>query len=190
MLGETIMSLSDLAAIGSLVSGVAVLVSLLFLYFQLAQMREQVVQTETNQRGANAVQFGAAASNFTLKLMEPQFAEVQRKLYRSDPSFSDAELFQAMNLVQTYLNQLFDTFALQKLSLIDEATAEARLNPVKLIFGQASVRAIWPMLKQNVTEESRRFVEDCIRSEPPRPPVDFNSIYKANLAKVDHSSGM
>jgi hypothetical protein len=36
------MTLSDLAALGSFVSGLAVLVSLIFLWFQLRQMNEQI----------------------------------------------------------------------------------------------------------------------------------------------------
>jgi hypothetical protein len=44
------MSLSDLASLGSFVSGVAVLVSLVFLYFQLRQMNAQVLQTEKISR--------------------------------------------------------------------------------------------------------------------------------------------
>ena len=46
------MSLSDLASLGSFVSGVAVLVSLVFLYFQLGNLNRQVTQAEKNQRAA------------------------------------------------------------------------------------------------------------------------------------------
>lgn len=44
------MSLSDLAALGSFFSGFGVLVSLVFLYFQLEQIGSQVKQAEKNQR--------------------------------------------------------------------------------------------------------------------------------------------
>lgn len=44
------MSLSDLAALGSFVGGVAVLVSLIFLYFQLRQIGAQMAQADNNQR--------------------------------------------------------------------------------------------------------------------------------------------
>jgi hypothetical protein len=42
------MSLSDLASLGSFVSGAAVLVSPVFLYFQLRQLSGQVKQAEKN----------------------------------------------------------------------------------------------------------------------------------------------
>jgi hypothetical protein len=44
------MSLSDLASLGSFVSGIAVLLSLVFLYFQFRQVNLQVKQTEKNQQ--------------------------------------------------------------------------------------------------------------------------------------------
>src|SRR5215472_17064452 len=46
------MSLSDLASLGSFVSGVAVLASLIFLFFQIRQMPEQVKRSEKNQQAA------------------------------------------------------------------------------------------------------------------------------------------
>jgi len=44
------MTLSDLAALGSFVSGVAILVSLVFLYFQLRQVYAQIRLAERNQQ--------------------------------------------------------------------------------------------------------------------------------------------
>src|SRR5215472_16155920 len=46
------MSLSDLASLGSFVSGIAVLASLVLLFFQMRQMTEQVKQSERNQQAA------------------------------------------------------------------------------------------------------------------------------------------
>jgi hypothetical protein len=46
------MSPSALAEIGSFISGVAILSSLIFLYFQLRQINHQVKQAEKNQRSA------------------------------------------------------------------------------------------------------------------------------------------
>ena len=53
------MSLSVLASLGSAISGFAVLISLVFLYFQLRQVTEQIRQAERNQR-ATIAQFRAS----------------------------------------------------------------------------------------------------------------------------------
>ncbi len=59
------MSLNDLAALGSFVSGVAVLISLVFLYFQLRQVNAQVQQ---NTRHMSA-QLWQAASDRGVNMM-------------------------------------------------------------------------------------------------------------------------
>ena len=46
------MSLPDLASLGSFVSGIAVLGSLVFLYLQMRQIGAQIEQAERNQRAA------------------------------------------------------------------------------------------------------------------------------------------
>jgi hypothetical protein len=64
------MSLADLAAIGSFVSGLAVLISLVFLYFQVRQMNFQAQQNARHTR-ALVFQGGAArASDQFLRMAE------------------------------------------------------------------------------------------------------------------------
>jgi hypothetical protein len=46
------MSLSELAEIGSLISGVSIMTSVILLYFQLRQINRQVKQTQKNQQSA------------------------------------------------------------------------------------------------------------------------------------------
>src|SRR5215472_11229819 len=68
------MSLSDLASLGSFVSGAAVLASLVFLFFQMRQMTEQVRQTERNQRATINQERIAQYSDRLLRWSEPSLA--------------------------------------------------------------------------------------------------------------------
>ena len=70
------MTLSDLASIGSLVSGVAVFGSLVLLFFQLRQLNQQVRLAEKNQQAA--VRQGRITRSVDIQLA------------RSDPSRADA----------------------------------------------------------------------------------------------------
>ncbi len=82
------MTLSDLASLGSFVSGAAVLISLVFLYFQIRQVNAQVRQAERNQRAL--LQQGragrAADTNFEMArsngASEPGGARRQRRHQR------------------------------------------------------------------------------------------------------------
>ena len=64
------MSLSDLAALGSFVSRMAVLASLGFLYFQMRQITEQVRQAERNRQAI--MQQGRAARHIPVVLSGTQ----------------------------------------------------------------------------------------------------------------------
>ena len=70
------MSLSDLASLGSFVSGLAVLISLVLLFFQLRQLNQQVRQTERNQQAS--IRHGRITRGVDIQLA------------RADPGAADA----------------------------------------------------------------------------------------------------
>src|SRR5689334_19355525 len=77
-----LMSLSDLASIGSFVSGVAVLVSLVFLYFQMRQVTEQVRQAEKNQRAVIQQARTTRSADFNIAIAaSPELTEASLKVY-------------------------------------------------------------------------------------------------------------
>ena len=71
------MTLSDLASIGSLVSGMAVLASMVFLYFRLRQMNAQAQQAERNQRAVIRLGRVAQRIDLNIALMEPSAADAK-----------------------------------------------------------------------------------------------------------------
>src|SRR5690348_18217117 len=78
------MTLSDLASLGSFISGFAVLVSLIFLYFQLRQISEQVNQTERNQRALMQQGRANRVTDTTLRLAETEMSSVWCRARRGD----------------------------------------------------------------------------------------------------------
>jgi hypothetical protein len=69
------MTLSDLASIGSFVSGAGVLVSLVFLYFQLRQVNAQVRLAERNQQAAVQQQRVGLLVDILMRETEPSLLE-------------------------------------------------------------------------------------------------------------------
>jgi hypothetical protein len=89
------MSLSDLASLGSLVSGVAVPVSLVFLYFQVRQVNQQVRQAEKNQRATIAQVRASRTAEMAMQQTDPAVATAFRKAMAGaedlpPPSFSNS----------------------------------------------------------------------------------------------------
>jgi hypothetical protein len=82
------MSLSELAEMGSFISGVAILSSLIFLYFQLRQINQQVKQAEKNQQ--SAIRQGRATRTVDIVLTgtEPSLADAFMKGTFGDSALS------------------------------------------------------------------------------------------------------
>src|SRR5215469_15552872 len=92
------MSLSDLASLGSFVSGVAVLISLAFLYFQLRQVNSQVRQTEKNQQASIRQARSTRGVDITLRAAtDPSLCEA---LTKGHPGRDDLS---GVGLMQLYL---------------------------------------------------------------------------------------
>jgi hypothetical protein len=88
------MSLSELAEMGSFISGVAILSSLVFLYFQLRQINQQVKQAEKNQQ--SAIRQGRATRTVDIVLTgtEPSLADAFVKGTFGDEDISLTQLSQ------------------------------------------------------------------------------------------------
>ena len=80
------MSLSDLASLGSFVSGFAVLVSLVFLYFQLRQMNSQGKQVEKNQQAIIRQARYTRTTNIIMSAMQGLASEESRQAWVSATS--------------------------------------------------------------------------------------------------------
>src|SRR5580698_11175271 len=74
------MSISELAALGSLVSGVAVLISLILLYFQLRQLTAQVRQAEQYQQTLVKQARTSRVMEVNARLADADFAKVYLKI--------------------------------------------------------------------------------------------------------------
>ena len=81
------MTLSDLASIGSLISGVAVLISLIYLALQ-------VRQSDRNQRTLLQQTASTRNAQGSARLTEPHLAELYAKAVHNDTNFTTAQVVQ------------------------------------------------------------------------------------------------
>jgi len=171
------MSLSDLASIGSLVSGGAVLISLIYLSLQ-------VRQAERNQRAA--VNHGMAQRIFdsAYKLTEPPLAEFHYEAMMDAEDLSGAEVLQLMNIVTVMASGAMEAWVQRKTNLIDDRMFQLALGPVKTMLCRPVYRAVWPMARRSFPRDFGEMFEREIYAEPIRPAVDLVEQFKANLAAL------
>jgi hypothetical protein len=92
------MSPSDLASLGGFVFGIAVLVSLVFLYFQLRQLSRQGRQAEKNQRALMQQARAARGVDIGLQLAGPDLGSLfARGAAGADLSDAEFHRFRMLN---------------------------------------------------------------------------------------------
>ena len=159
------MSLSDLAALGSLVSGVAVLVSLILLYFQLRQLNRQVRQAERNQQGALRQGRALGLMEWNLHVSDAEISDVLTRL-AAGQARTRAELEQYVAVARAGFQLYEDSFDQYKAGLMSERAFASFERNAAASFAVPGFRVAWTAIRPMFGPE---FVShmDRIRAETP-----------------------
>jgi len=167
------MSLSQLGEIGSFVSGVAILTSLIFLYFQLRQINHQVKQAEKNQQ--SAIRQGRAGRSIGIVLTgtEPSLADAFAKGAFGDDDISLTQLSQFSAVCRATFMNSEDTFYQHKDELLDEASFVGFVAGMKGTLRYPGFRAQWKSARRNYGTEFIEFMDTLVAETPVAPRVDI-----------------
>jgi hypothetical protein len=176
------MSLSDLASIGSLVSGVAVLVSLIFLYFQLRQVHAQAQQAERTQQATIRHTRAARIVDIALASADPSWAEAVRKGTAGDTDLSATQLWQFTNYMVARLSNAEDGFYQYREGAFDKAAYDRLVIRMKMLLNAAGVRASYKRQRPNLGGEFIVFMDKLLGEVSVAPPVDLLAQWTADVA--------
>lgn len=171
------MSLSGVAAIGSLVSGMAVLVSLVYLALQ-------VRQTERNQRAL--MNQGVITRTVELIMLnnDPRLNELLSKVYAGEATFSAPEIQLLRNHIRARLINIQDAYLQHRSGLTDQITFDNALAAARNMLSQPVFRAIWKSVRTARAPEWIAYVDKLIETTPISKPVDAVARFKADFAEV------
>jgi hypothetical protein len=153
------MSLSDLASLGSFVSGVAVLVSLVLLYFQIRQVNAQLQQAERNQQAQIRQGKTDRIVQILLTGTEPSAAKSQIKGNYGAPDISPVEQVQYAAYMSAHFANLEDIFYQHRDGLLTDAAFEAPTRGAKFMMGAPGARRFWEFAKVMYPQEFVAFVD-------------------------------
>ena len=171
------MTLADLAALGSLVSGFAVLASLVYLSLQ-------VRQTERNQRALMNQGVISRGVSVGIYFTEPNVCNVWTRVLSGETEFAPSEIYQLNMSMRIQLLNLQDAFVQHSAGLIDNITFENALNITSSNMAQPIYRALWFRNRDTYAPGMRELVDRLIRQTALAKPVDFAGQLKADLAEV------
>lgn len=171
------MSLSDLASLGSFVSGVAVLVSLIYLALQ-------VRQTEKNQRAIIHQGRVEQSVDRLLRLMEPELLKPFMKgLYGRDVSGEELEFQQFVFAMAAIARETQDLYFQNDLGLLNDASLQNQLVPLYAALRSPGGKAFWRLMRGTSDPHLRERVDALDARLTVQPPMQMMRAYQAELAK-------
>jgi hypothetical protein len=182
------MSLNDLASIGSFVNGLAVLISLVFLYFQLRQLGAQIVQAERNQRATIAQTRADRGVQMMLSTTSPSLAAATMKAMTGAADLTLSELTQFTFYARALFMNTEDTFLQNRNGLVDAVAWGAFLASFRTTMRNAGFRLAWALWRDSTAPEFATFVDQLIAETPVSDPPHENQAEMWKLA-IAHMTG-
>lgn len=170
------MSLSDLASLGSFVSGFAVLISLIYLALQ-------VKQTKRNQQIAIRHSRATRIVELQLALADPGVAGAWLRGSASPQGLTQTELAQFMNLCRALFFHFEDSFYQREEGLLNDDAWQTVVAGARLSARSPGWRAAWKMARPNFGGRFRDFLDGVVADSAVEAPVDLSlEAWKAAFA--------
>ena len=161
------MSLSDLASLGSFVSGFAVLISLIYLALQ-------VRQTKRNQQIAIRHTRATRVVELHLALADPAVANAWLHGAGSPQEITRTELSQFLNLCRALFFHFEDSFYQREEGLPNKDAFETVVPGVRLSAKSPGWRAAWKLARPNFGGRFLAFMDAVVAGSALEAPVDLS----------------
>jgi hypothetical protein len=161
------MSLSNLASLGSFVSGFAVLISLVYLALQ-------VRQTERNQQISIRHSRVSRAVELHLALTDPAMADAWLHGLGSPQEITRTELIQFIQVCRAFSFHFEDSFYQREEGLLNDDAFETVIAGARLLARSPGVRAAWKIARPNFGGGFRDFMDGLSTAAALEAPVDLS----------------
>ena len=131
-------ALSDIASIGSLVSGVAVLISLVYLALQIRQ-------AERNQRAIIQQARASRTADVLIGIAQPGIIESYYKVADGDEDVSLIDIRRFGSLFRASLYGFEDAYFQHKNRLLDDNAFASTVGSIRFVLRRPGVRANWKL---------------------------------------------
>jgi len=173
------MTLSDLASLGSFVSGVAVLVSLAFLFVQMRQMTEQARQAERHQRAAIRQGQAAILIDLNLRIAE-NHSDTFGPLMRGETVSNVDQLrrFMAIELAGFQLHE--EQFDQYRECLLSDSSFAGLQQQIRMTMRMSGHRVAWTFLRQRFEPDFAALVDQIFAEVRADVQVDLATVENWN----------
>ena len=176
------MTLSDLASIGAFVSGVAVVISFLFLAMQLRQ---------ANRNQKSLMQQGRSQRTVDLlaRMTDPKLGEIILRAFRADPTMSEIDHFTFYSFAAALFWNYEDSFLQFQAGTLDATSWGSDVSTLRQLVTNPAYRAAWRAARGGIGEGFRDFVDSLLRDVKGAPPRGISAVMGPYLAEEMRNAG-
>ena len=150
------MTLSDLAALGSFVSGIAVVFSFVFLALQMRQAARNQRATVHNERTAQV-------QELVLSVASSEMRGLMLRGFAGDPSLSDEEFLAFMTHAASTLRMTEEFYLQHRDGMLDGTRWENSVLRARGFLSAPGFRAVWRMSSNTFSPEFARWMDQLFR---------------------------
>jgi hypothetical protein len=170
------MSLSDLAAIGSFVSGIAVVFSFIFLALQVRQAnrnQRSIIQQARTSRNVESLH----------RMADQSISELLAQAETDPASLDRAEIWSLYGYGAAIYWSYEDTYMQFKTGTLHAGSWQSDLATLQRIMAFPWLRVIWRMAREGMDRGYRDYVDSLMREIPPDPSARFSDLFKTYLVE-------
>ena len=160
------MALSDLAALGNLVGGIAVLASLAYLALQVRQNTKHTRALIYTNRVTRV-------QDFNLRLCHASDVTLDACLAggRADSNMNEAQLLRYYSLCRAAFFDAQDTFRQHQEGLLSKDAYDGLIAIMKTRFSEPGMRASWAVQRDTFSSDFRTLLDQLVLAAPNAPSV-------------------
>ena len=170
------MSLSDLAALGSFVSGFAVVITLVFLLVQMQQ---------TNKNQKSLMQQGRTARNvdLMLRMADPYMSEIMVRAAHGDLSLDASQVRSLERVAGALIWSYEDSFLQFKAGTLEASTWESDEETLRVLLAYPAWRYVWSRVRMYWTGAYRNHVDGILQETEIAQAPDESVEWKKYMTK-------
>jgi len=153
------MTLTDLSSIGSFISGIAVLTSLVFLWFQLRQIGRQVQQAEKNQQSMIAQARTERLVAINLTMADPLMADAVSRGMTGADDITFTQFNQCRAFFRTTFLSSEEAYFQNVNGLFTESAFSSFVSSIRSGFRLPGFRAAWRISRDSHQAEFVAFMD-------------------------------
>ena len=170
------MSLSDLAAIGSFISGIAVFLSFIFLSLQLRQAnRNQKSLMQQARTGRNV--------EILLKLADSRLSETVAEADVNCAALSDSKIWSFYGFAAAVFWSYEDSLLQFRAKTLDASSWNSDVATIERLLRAPAYRTVWKMAREGMSGDYRDYVDSLLSEVPSDTSRSLTDLFRIYMAE-------